>query len=171
MRLTMTIAGLYNYNPKVFDRLNLPAGVDRDTVVFHIIEECGTLEIMFPSYEYLRDSIYYWSKGALESWTRYWTAINKDYDPLNNYDRTESVSEETGGESVNAATAFNEDSFKDTDKTSGTGTRTLNSRTYGNIGVTTSQQMLEAELTLTPKLDFYKHIADCFKVKYCVLIY
>ena len=41
----------------------------------------------------------------------------------------------------------------------------------GNIGVTTSQQMLEQELELVPKLNLYNRITDDFKRRFCLLIY
>lgn len=75
------------------------------------------------------------------------------------------------------------DSASGTDNTSGTertelthgeqiadtGTRT--SRIHGNIGVTTSQQMLTSELDLIPRLNFYKYLADEFKKRFCILVY
>lgn len=171
MKATMTIAGLYNYNPTIFNNLHLPQGVNLETVIFHICEECGFLEILFPNPDYLKESIDAWSKGMLHGWTRFWNAVNFDYEPLYNYDRTETVTEKTDGTATGARTAFNEDAFKNTDKSTSSADRNMETRAYGNIGVTTSQQMLEAELDVTRKLNVYKHIARDFKEKYCVLVY
>lgn len=171
MKATMTIAGLYHYDPTIFDNLQLPDGVDRDTIIFHICEECGFLEIMFPNPEYLKESIGVWSAGMLHGWEKFWYAVNFSYDPLYNYDRTETVTEQTDGTATGARTAFNEDAFKDTDKSVSNANRTMSTRAYGNIGVTTSQQMLEAELDVTKKLNVYNHISRDFKEKFCVLVY
>ena len=171
MTATMTILGLYNYDQTMFDKLHLPAGVNKQTAIFYICEECGFLQIMFPHPDYLKQSIDAWSAGMLLGWERYWSAVNTDYAPLNNYDRTESVEEDTSGTMTGAKTAFNEDSFKDTDKGTSSAKRNMKTRTFGNIGVTTSQQMLEAEMEVTRKLNVYKTIARDFKEKYCVLIY
>lgn len=43
-------------------------------------------------------------------------------------------------------------------------------RTYGNIGVTTTQQMLEAQRTLV-RYNVYTEIADSFKEEFCLYIY
>ncbi len=51
------------------------------------------------------------------------------------------------------------------------GTETETNRIHGNIGVTTSQQMLEQELALLPKINFLKFIADSFKKRFCILVY
>lgn len=187
MRATLTIAGLLHFSPTLFDGMLLPDGVDRDAVIFHIVEECGFLEIMYPNPDYLKQSINAWSIGMINGWNRFWKAIYKNYDPLNNYDRTEErnrnekTGEKTGskGEVVDSKTAFNDGNFAETDKSESeaSGTRDENTdtternRIFGNIGVTSSQQLLEAELDITRKINFYKEIARDFKEKFCVLIY
>lgn len=47
----------------------------------------------------------------------------------------------------------------------------ITSRIHGNIGVTTSQQMLESELTLIPKLDTIRYISDSFQAEFCLAVY
>lgn len=41
----------------------------------------------------------------------------------------------------------------------------------GNIGVTMSQQLLEAELNTRPKMNIYKYISTSFKKRFCSMIY
>ena len=48
---------------------------------------------------------------------------------------------------------------------------TRNNHTSGNIGVTTSQQMLEQEIELSAKLNVIKMIVDSFKERFCLLVY
>lgn len=45
------------------------------------------------------------------------------------------------------------------------------SRIHGNIGVTTSQQMLEQEIAVTDKLNIYDIITNDFKNRFCILVY
>lgn len=52
-----------------------------------------------------------------------------------------------------------------------TGTDTTESRIHGNIGVTTSQQMLISELDLIPRLDLIDYIADDWHSEFCLSIY
>lgn len=42
---------------------------------------------------------------------------------------------------------------------------------YGNIGVTTSQEMLEQEMELAPKLNTISVIVDSFIKRFCILVY
>ena len=44
-------------------------------------------------------------------------------------------------------------------------------RVHGNIGVTTSQQMLKSELDLVPQLNIINYIVHSFKMRFCVLVY
>ena len=57
-------------------------------------------------------------------------------------------------------------SSKDTDET----TVTHKGRIHGNIGVTTSQQMLQAELDIST-WNIYEHITDLFLSEFVILIY
>lgn len=51
-----------------------------------------------------------------------------------------------------------------------TGSQTI-SQISGNIGVTTSQQMLEQELAVAPKLNVMNYIIDSFRNRFCLLVY
>ena len=48
---------------------------------------------------------------------------------------------------------------------------TRENHTSGNIGVTTSQQMLEQEIEVSAKLNVIKMIVDSFKERFCLLVY
>lgn len=49
-------------------------------------------------------------------------------------------------------------------------THTYTERTHGNIGVTTSQQMIQSERDLV-RYDFYMEIVNSFKREFCLLVY
>ena len=65
----------------------------------------------------------------------------------------------------------------DSERNTGEGgdTRTTEStrkgRAYGNIGVTTSQQMIESEIDLRLKNNMYQFISDSFRENFCVMVY
>ena len=54
---------------------------------------------------------------------------------------------------------------------SGIDKRVYDSHIHGNIGVTTSQQMLASELDLIPRLDLIDYIADDFHSEFCLMMY
>ena len=51
------------------------------------------------------------------------------------------------------------------------GTTTHKGWVHGNIGVTTSQQMLASELELVPQLNIINYIISSFKNRFCILVY
>ena len=69
---------------------------------------------------------------------------------------------DTGSATVDGSTTGNNDY---TDKL------IHNAHLYGNIGVTTSQQMLESEIVLREKFGIYDIIAASFAEEFCIMIY
>ena len=103
------------------------------------------------------------------------------------------ISESTGsGNTTNTRSAFDASDYQPHDKADSTssGSNTSNSstnaygineenetalnrrigRAHGNIGVTTSQQMLESELEIS-KWNLYDEIADLFISEFCIFLY
>ena len=109
----------------------------------------------------------------IDGWRRMFAAMTAEYNPINNYDMTETERRNTsstmtgtsdtgihgyGGGSSAAPTGAVETS------SSGTGSEGRSLTRSGNIGVTTSAQMIEGELTLrsTP---YWEHVfSDLDKV-------
>lgn len=56
---------------------------------------------------------------------------------------------------------------------SGSKDRTLvhSGNVSGNIGVTTSQQMLNQELDVAERTDIYRYISESFKQRFCLMVY
>lgn len=49
--------------------------------------------------------------------------------------------------------------------------RSRMSRIHGNIGVTTSQQMLQQELDISPKLNIMNYMIESFKKRFCIMVW
>ena len=75
-----------------------------------------------------------------------------------------------GSTSTNVSMSENENKK---DSRAGTDTGTIERETVrtGNIGVTTTQQMLREELDTRPKLNIYAYIIEDLKSRFCLLIY
>lgn len=97
-----------------------------------------------------------------------------DYNPISNYDMTESSRDEdratTSGDSTESSTSFDSTTQKDTGKTVSSGTASnTNIHTLqrsGNIGVTTSQQMIDQERGILT-FDFVQYVADLINNNFC----
>lgn len=198
----MSVLGLYHYgesiNQDLFEHMQLPTGIDRTDLINNILEQSAAFEVLYPDFDYLKFSIGAWSKRWYRTIEKWNTALNVEYDPLNNYDRHEEWTDEdnVSGSTETSATsggtaedelsvvAYNSDAYHNKEKTesesssssSGSsettteGTSEHTGHLWGNIGVTTSQEMLRQELDVQ-KFNLIQQITDLFLTEYCIMVY
>ena len=265
------IRAILEADSTVFDNMVVPTGIDLSDTVDHILYKYGDTPLFSPDPSILKYYIGKWSARRLPLWERFLAAVTEDYDPLENYNRSETIKDKfthghvvttdddlthghtittdddlthgetvttdddiTHGETVttdddllhglqveNLISADNANLYQPdnkginsgtdqrdiseahtgtderdvteehtgtderditeehtgtderdiSEKHTGTDMRELTNTTRGNIGVTTSQQMLNQELDLIPRLDVIEFIADDFKDEFCLLVY
>ena len=83
-----------------------------------------------------------------DKWTRTYNALQLDYNPINNYDMVETENGTTSANSTNAVYGFNSTSVVPSDENAGQSTSGRTLTRSGNIGVTSSMQLLESEISL-----------------------
>lgn len=191
----MTLYGMYQYDPTLFDGVTLPEGMDKTLMVNQIIRQSGDL---FPYYQVppqVKVAITEWFTRRKDNFNKLWQGFTAEYNPIENYDRQEDSTEtpnithtlSNSGEDASTNEAdvqgYNGTDYvpnsrtksSGTSSTNGTdtesGTRTYTSRIHGNIGVTTSAQMLEGELALRKGLDIYALIAEEFETDNLIQVY
>ena len=282
----LSVLGLYKSDSGLFSEMVYPSGFSEDekqTTVGNILAECAELECLFPDPDTMKTMIGLWSKLNISVWERIFTASQLEYNPIENYNRTEletisddrtdthsgndinklsgtdtettsasntqtntgtdthttsethsgtdthTTSETNSGTdtTTNSITAYDSNSEYVHDKSAllhghsksgsdaidyghavsgsdallhghtiadnGSGSSstsygktetithgekivheddiTRNNHTSGNIGVTTSQQMLEQEIEVSAKLNVIKMIVESFKERFCLLVY
>lgn len=179
---TLSILGLYNYDNHLFDEMVVPAGVVKDSLINNILMESAQLETYIPRFELLKALIGTWSATRLDAWTKILNALSLDYNPIENYARNEewtdtaSNTAQSTGSVLNKVNGYNAQTLTDSgkaetsDTTNGSGTNTHTGHVHGNIGVTTNQRLIEAELGLR-KTDIYEIITREFVEKFCILVY
>ena len=179
MPATMSLLGLYNWDSTILDGLVVPDGVDRNTVINNLLRECAELEVIYPQPEALKFFISEWAKERLPVWTKLESTLHYDYNPINNYDRHEEWTDEssgnTSGTSENQTAGYNSagadvPESRNTASSSASGRNKRVGRAYGNIGVTTTQQMIEEERQVS-KFDIDHIIINEFKKTFCLMIY
>lgn len=98
MRAKMSIAGLYEYDPTIFDNFHVPEEMvegghrpyyDKDFYISRIIFEAMDLELVYPNPTYMKRAIQIWSLGKLNVWHRIAEALFAYYNPIENYNRSE----------------------------------------------------------------------------------
>ena len=245
--MLMSVEGLYTADEDLFVGLQVPEGMEKQTVIDSILLECMELEVLYPRPETMKNMIGIWSAKELPTWKRVYAAEQAEYNPIENYDRhqndtrqethsgddvtvganttntTGTASGSSSGQNGTTTTAsgnlsdtkthkfaaFNAGELLDqtqdiqsaqssnsqteqaasqqTTQENTTGSLTENRRNtlthgetvgetftsyiHGNIGVTTSQQMLESELELAPKINTINYIVNSFKMRFCILVY
>lgn len=196
--MRLTLYGLMNVRPDVLDEIHLPADVDRDTLVNMLYLKSWDLELVYPFPDFMKTMVGSWSAAHLWQWQKLVNTTKLEYNPIWNKDGviTETEKRETEGntssssrsdttsESVGMTNAFNGGAFQDRDKATGTdGTVRADSgkstgsedivRTreeHGNIGVTSTQQMIKEEREISD-FSIYETIAQQFVQAFCIQVY
>ena len=225
----ITLIGVENYlNPErsVFDSMILPEGIDKDVLIGSIILRCQEFELLYSDPDFLIPAVGVWSRKNYRTFDKWVKALDVEYEPLYNYDRTEEYTDTHTGSSnrtgsfnstgsgsntltnnltdTNADTlthsekAYNDPNYvgitqdqsngsitrtgtasnalsnsnqgSDSDQSNDSYTNVHKARLFGNIGVTTSQQMLQSELDIA-RWNLYEHIADLFCNEFCIMVY
>lgn len=196
---TLSIAGLYSFNDHLFDDMYIPESLDRDTVVASIIMETEGLEALYVDVPFMMNAIKYWSITMRHKWDKLVASMNFDYNPIWNKDgvrihteeenksseRDETVADSTASTSNNFGAGFNTTSGltnreRDTVQNSGqvktdddlkeSTKRESKDVEQGNIGVTSTQQLIKEEREVAD-INIYSIIAKDFKHKFCIQVY
>lgn len=207
----ITLIGMHNYTDgNIWENVVLPAAINKEQFINTILLNYGEMETLYADPDMMKFAITNWANINNWSILKAVTAINIEYEPLNNYDRTEtrtksgtntgtvtdsgntSVTSTTSGtnENEHKVSAYDSSSYspdtKDEGNTSGSGTSTgtsgntrtdnlahaeqENVRAFGNIGVTTSQQMLQSELDIS-LYNIYETFAGIFAFDLLLMVY
>lgn len=102
---SLSIYGLYTYNAEIFDNLVLPSGIDKDILVHDILTECSDFALLYPNYDFMKMLIGVWSQKELLIWTRLHESETIEYNPIENYDRHESISRSVTSEASGSSAA------------------------------------------------------------------
>lgn len=159
-----------------------------DTLLAALINRGASFCVLYPDPDYFQLMNGAWWdrwKGAFQKW---FEAASLEYNPIENYDRIENWTDsgESGSEISSSGTtegqvsAFDSSTYSPHDKeinssgseASASNTDEHEGRIHGNIGVLTSQSMLQSEYELQQKWgNLYNHIADVFISEMLVAVY
>ena len=133
-----------------------------------------TQDMAYPSEELMVLKLQNKANLIAEYWNKLYTLKSIEYQPIENYDRYEDITEtgKSNGKSNSSGTSLysefpmesplkksvnNTDSNSSANSEANTDT-TRKAHIHGNIGVTTSQQMLESEINLQKQLSMLKQL-------------
>lgn len=101
---SLTLWGMYQYDPTILSGLQLPSGMDADTVTDNLLLETAALELLYPDPNFLRKAITVWSAERIDVWQKLYNTTVLEYDPIENYDRKEESLETAAGSVVDQRT-------------------------------------------------------------------
>ena len=100
MPATFSIRGLYNADNTLFSEMSICSDMtrdDKDTIVQNILIEYAELEALYPDPAFMKHAIGAWSWKEVPTWDRIYAAAMAEYNPIENYNRTETASEQSSG--------------------------------------------------------------------------
>lgn len=182
----LTTRGMYNYHPTLFDGLTVPDYWDKDTLIGVILQYTDEREVLYSNPDVYEVAIMHWGNSNLGQWQRLAKALQVEYEPLENFDRREEYTDmssdkgtgKSNSESTGKATGYNSGALVAVDGSeSSANTDTLTEHTsshagrlHGNIGVTTSQQMLQSEIDIR-KYNWYNEVGKEFANRFTLGIW
>lgn len=199
---SMTIIGLYNWDDSLFDGLHLPEQIAKDDFIDELLSMAGGQNALYPDFDLTKRLITAWSGRRLPAWERMAKALNSEYNPIYNYDRTEeytdtrnlhtnqketrNLQQTQNGSNSESVSAFDSSDMQPKNKIAVNGTNTDSgtvahdiadtgtvkheAKLFGNIGVTTTQQMINEEIGLR-KTDLVEIIIGEFIARFCLDVY
>lgn len=182
MSATLSLIALYQYNHSLFNGLKLPNSINRDIFIDNLLVECAEFEILYSDPEFLGNMISVWSGKQLSVWEKLEDTLNYEYDPISNYDRKEEWKDDNEEKSENNGNSLGKVAgFNSTELVESSGAETLvtrnasniskkSGRMWGNIGVTTTQKMINEQREVV-KFNLSDYIIDEFKRRFCLMIY
>lgn len=195
----LSIKGLYDYDPTIFNGCTFPGDLPKQDIIDTILLSNAELPLVYTDPDMMRDAISLWSRIHKTSFERMWRALTEEYNPIHNYDRYEDWKDtgsedskdigsedwEDGGSATTGVMGYNASTFTDANKVETENTREVTTektrevktgntrvgRAYGNIGVTTSAQMIQGEIDVRSANVYAQLIADAFRTEFCIMVY
>ena len=100
MPATLSIRGLYIADNTLFSEMSVCSEMsndDKNTIIDNILTEYAELEVLYPDPTFMKHAIGAWSWKELPTWDRLYNAAIAEYNPIENYNRTETTTENTSG--------------------------------------------------------------------------
>lgn len=193
-RAKMTIISLYNYDNSLFDSFNVPGAMpaanipaaQKSVAIAKILLDCAELEVMYPDPDFMKYAITNWSAINAKKWEKLWYTENVNYDPIANVDALEQETHDLkysrdlkyGIDDKGNYQGFNSSTYRNVSQQDAQNTEdgytddtgTITKERHGNIGVTSTQQLINQEREAAD-FSMYQVIADDFKKSFCVLVY
>lgn len=175
----LSIQGIYEFDPTVFDGFDSPTYtdednnihiLDRDDVINNILLQCAELEVIYPSPTMMKFAIGVWSASNQDAWNRLYASQLIKYNPIWNVDADVRINRGGDREDTSQVSGYNSESWSNSDKLNSEYGELVTERRTGNIGVTASQDLIKKEREVAD-FSIIEYITQSFKERFCLLVY
>lgn len=177
----VSIIGLYNYDPDIFEDLVLPDQIDKDQFIDYLLMRLAEMPMLYGSATYLKAMIGVWSNNRLHTWERMAKVLYEDYDPFINIKRDEERTVTQERDLANSyktrMNAWDDASVDGVQTGQGDGTDTGTVTTHeiyhleGDSAITDAQDVARKEMDMRQKYNLINIIVNEFKAEFCLSIY
>lgn len=194
---TLNIIDMFGLEPKMLIDAPIDERLDKEQLKMSILRRCGTLLPVYTNTELMKVLVFNFFYEKEKVISKLIDTTEFDYNPISNYDKTETIirdMELSAGKGSNTTTtpnetqetsvsAFDSNEYQPKEKVNNSGTtsteiktngqdtehETTTTRTNGNIGVTTTQKLINEERKVA-LFNVYEWIAIEFECNFCILI-
>ena len=149
---------------KLFDDIRLPAGIDKEILINTIFDECAEFEPLTIDVYLMKAKINNFFARNYDNVNRLYQYTQIEYNPIENYSRYSNTTSSNTNE--NKISAYDSADYQNNMLT--TDGNISSDHTHGNIGVTTNQQMINAEIELRLNNQMLNLIIDDFASEICI---
>ena len=96
--------GLYNWDQTIFDLIQIPEALNRETLIDNLLAETAELEVLYPNPVVFKNLLGVWSAKNLDVWNRLYATTQYEYNPIENYNRYETGSDSGTGRTTHSGT-------------------------------------------------------------------
>ena len=142
----------------LFDEIVLPDGINKEILINTIFDECSEFEPLTIDVDLMKSKINNFFLKNYDIFSRLYQYTQLEYNPIENYDKYSTINRDNKNESK--ISAYDSDIYQN--NTYDTNGEEVVEHTHGNIGVTTTAQMLEQDTNYWNKNNMYNIIAQKF---------
>lgn len=196
--MNLTLIGMYNYDPTIFDDLTLPPEIDKQLFINSLLMKSGEFELLYPDAGFLKPAINVWGRKWYHTFERWIEGQKASWNPIENYDRYEESNEHTtssgtgsdttgvtgGGSNERTVSAYDSSTYQPAEKnettssssssssttTSGEANKDFDAHIHGNIGVTQASDMLRNWYDIAA-WNLMDHMSDLFISEFLITTY
>ena len=101
---TMSPLGLYRWDNTIFDLMQIPSALDKPTLIDNLLSETAELEVLYTNPVVFKNLVGVWSAKQIDIWNRLYATTQYEYNPIENYNRYETGSEDGAGSTTHSGT-------------------------------------------------------------------